>query len=235
MAYIRSANQDNFPALEGPSGKVYRHGADSRNGYIPMAFQICSPYDWKKCLLPHALVLHVNPQSLSESHNHKIERIETMGGFVEQHWPEDLTELSADGTTGAFVNLYTGLSSVNRQRTIAYDRFKDLYNLYRNGGALYAPNGSIALQGKIVLMYDRGTYIGEFTQFSVEESAMTPFSFTISWSFKVEETLLTIPNPLRGIASRLPEIQGQNVTQNRTEAQPVLVNGAPTTPVQNIA
>jgi hypothetical protein len=235
MAYIRSANQANFPALEGPSGKVYRHGADSRNGYIPMAFQICSPYDWKKCLLPHALVLHVNPQSLSESHNHKIERIETMGGFVEQHWPEDLTELSADGTTGAFVNLYTGLSSVNRQRTIAYDRFKDLYNLYRNGGALYAPNGSIVLQGKIVLMYDRGTYIGEFTQFSVEESAMTPFSFTISWSFKVEETLLTIPNPLRGIASRLPEIQGQNVTQTRTEAQPVLVNGAPTTPVQNIA
>lgn len=200
-----------------------------------MAFQICSPYDWRKCLLPHALILHVNPQSLSETHNHKIERIETMGGFVEQHWPEDLTEISADGTTGAFVNLYTGLSSVNRQRTIAYDRFKDLSDLYHNGGALYAPNGSIALQGKIVLMYDRGTYFGEFTQFSVEENSVTPFSFSVSWGFKVEETLLTIPNPLRGIASRIPGLQGQNATATSTPPEPpTLVNGIPTTPVESV-
>lgn len=194
-----------------------------------MAFQICSPYDWTKCLLPHALIMHVNPQSFAETHNQKIERIETMGGFVEQHWPEELSEISADGTTGAFINLQTGLSSVMRQRTIAYDRFKDLHNLYKNNGALYAPNGSIALQGKIVLMFDRGTYFGEFTQFSVDETSVTPYSFAISWGFKVEKVLLSIPISIRGLASRIPSLQGQNVTQSSTpKDQQVLVDGAPT-------
>lgn len=193
MAYIRSANQANFNPITAPGQAVYDHGADSRKHYVPLAFQITSPYDWQRVLLPHALIAHVNPMSFAETFTKKVERIQTRGGFVEQHWGDDLTEISVDQSTGAFLNLYTGLSSVLRHRTIAWDRYRDLYDLYRNNGSVYNPQGDIVLQGWVMLMFDRGTYIGTFRNFSVEETDESPFAFKVSWSFKVEHTIQQIP------------------------------------------
>ena len=160
-----------------------------------MAFQVTSPFDRRKLLLPHALVLHVNPNSLSESNNKKIERIQTRGGWVEQHWGDDLVELGGTGSTGAFVNIYTGLASVLRQRTIAWDRYRDLHDIYLNNAAVHDPFGNVVLQGHIMLMYDRGTYLGTFRSFEVEETDDSPFAFSLNWSFKVEHTVMKIsPN-----------------------------------------
>jgi hypothetical protein len=168
---------------------------DRRKGGIPMAFQVTSPFDRRKLLLPHALVLHVNPSSLQESNNKKIERIQTRGGWVEQHWGDDLVELSASGSTGAFLNIYTGLASVLRQRTIAWDRYRDLHDLYLNNAAVHDPSGAIVLQGHIMLIYDRGTYLGNFRSFEVEETDESPFTFNLNWTFKVEHTAMKIsPN-----------------------------------------
>ena len=154
-----------------------------------MSFQITSPFDKRRVLLPHALVLHVNPSNFQESHVQKVERIQTRGGFVEQHWGHDLTDVSADGSTGAFMNIYTGLASIIRQRTIAWDRYRDLYDLYCNNGSLHDPFGNIVLQGAVMLMYDRGTYLGTFRSFEVEETDDSPFAFKLSWDFKIEQTL----------------------------------------------
>lgn len=193
MAYIRSANQSQFQPLNAPGLSNYAHGADTRRGHIPLAFQVTSPYDETRALLPHALISHVNPMSFAESYTKKVERIQTRGGFVEQHWGDELTEISVDQSTGAFMNLNTGLTSVLRQKTIAWDRYRDLYDLYRNNGSVYDPFGNTVLQGWIMLMYDRGTYIGGFRNFSVEETDESPFVFKISWTFKVEKILQAIP------------------------------------------
>ena len=206
MGYIRSANQSRFTPLSSPGSPIYEHSADTRRNYIPLAFQVTSPYDESKALLPHALISHVNPMSFSETFNKRIERIQTRGGFVEQHWGDELNEISVDQSTGAFINLYTGLSSVLRQRTIAWDRFRDLYDLYRNNGSVYDPFGAVVLQGWIMVMYDRGTYIGSFRNFSVEETDDTPFAFKISWTFKVEKTLQAIPLGPRS-SSPVPLVQ----------------------------
>lgn len=210
MAYIRSANQSNFEPLNKPGNAIYHHGAESRRGYIPLAFQITSPYDKLRALLPHALIAHVNPSSFGESFNKKVERIQTRGGFVEQHWGDDLGEISADQSTGAFINLYTGLSSILRQRTIAWDRYRDLYDLYHNNGSVHDPFGNIVLQGHVMLMYDRGTYLGHFKNFSVEETDQAPFAFKLSWVFKVVETLFQMPINAGLTAPRVPQFQSQN-------------------------
>ena len=216
MPRIKSANPDNFTPLTGPSNEPgYMHGASTRQSYIPVAFQVTSPYDYSKCLLPHALVMHVNPANFNESFTKKVERIQTRGGWVEQHWGDDLTEISADGSTGAFMNIYTGLSSILRRRTIAWDRFRDLHDLYRNNGSLYDPSGAIVLQGAIMLMYDKGTYIGTFRTFEFEETADVPFAFHISWTFKVQKIVFQMPmlesgKPVFGPSGRIPAFQGQN-------------------------
>jgi len=190
---VGSPNPDSAP-IDGPKvGPPYKHGLEHRRGPIPMAFQVTSPFDPTRALLPHALVLHVNPSTLSETHTKKVERIQTRGGFVEQHWPDELSELSADGSTGAFMNIYTGTSSVLRQRTIAWDRFRDLYDLYHNNGSVYDPFGNIVLQGNIMILWDRGTYIGYFRTFDYEETEESPFAFKMSWTFKVQQTLVQLP------------------------------------------
>lgn len=209
MPRIPSANPD-FQQINTPSSEdAYTHPAATRKGPIPMAFQVTSPFNRNVLLLPHALVLHVNPNSLEERHQHKVERIQTYGGWVEQHWGSELTEISAGGSTGAFMNIYTGLTSVLRQRTIAWDRYRDLLELYYNNAALHDPFGNIVLQGQILLMYDRGSYLGTFRTFDMEETDDAPFSFKLNWTFKVETTLMSI-SPQVGNIRSVPVFQTQN-------------------------
>jgi hypothetical protein len=201
-----------------------------------MAFQVTSPYSNRRVLMPHALVMHVNPQNYSEQHNKKVERIQTRGGWVEQHWGDDLTEITCDGSTGAFMNIYTGLTALLRQRTIQWDRYRDLHDLFRNNGSLYDPYGNIVLQGAIMLMYDRGTYNGYFKTFEVEETDDSPFAFRLSWTFKVQEELLKLPNlganpNQRGIVS--PLFQSQNAVTSQF-ANPGAAGGS-TDPATNLA
>lgn len=228
MPYIRSASP-NFDRLDAPGEAKYVHGVSSRQQFIPVAFQVTSPYDVRKVLLPHALVMHVNPANFNEVFNKKVERFQTKGGFVEQHWGDDLTEISADGSTGAFMNIYTGLSSVLRRRTIAYDRYRDLHDLFRHNGSVYDPYGNIVLQGQIMLMFDRGTFLGTFRSFEFEETAESPFAFQVNWSFKVEHIIYYIPgagsgHPIYGPAARVPQFQSENkekapMAQAQAEAQ----------------
>lgn len=208
---ITSANPD-FARLDKPTSATnYVHGMERRRSFIPMAFQVTSPFSSRVVLLPHALVMHVNPANFSEQHQKRVERIQTRGGWVEQHWGDNLVDISADGSTGAFVNIYTGTSSALRHRTIAWDRYRDLHDLFRNNGSVFDPYGNIVLQGNIMLMYDRGTYIGSFRTLDVEESDDQPFSFKVSWTFKVEETIMQVPGlSKQAPAARSPGFQAEN-------------------------
>ena len=59
----------------------------SGRGIRPVIFDLISP-DGLTSLLPDnlKLVLHVNPSSLSISYTRQSEAIQTLGGFIEQHW-----------------------------------------------------------------------------------------------------------------------------------------------------
>ena len=241
MASIKSANPDSEVVSVPSTQPAYTHGMAVRQTYIPMVFQVTSPFSNRRVLMPHALVMHVNPQNYSEQHNKIIERIQTRGGWVEQHWGDDLTEITCDGSTGAFMNIYTGLSALLRQRTIQWDRYRDLHDLFRNNGALYDPYGNVVLSGNIMLMYDRGTYNGKFRTFDVEETDDQPFAFKVSFSFKVEEELMKIPNlgsnaNQRGILS--PAFQSRNTVTSQNYNNPGTQATSPTsiaTTFQNAA
>jgi hypothetical protein len=212
MPRIPSPNPDS-PQVEVPGlDPGYSHPADTRKGPISMAFQITSPFNRRVVLLPHALVLHVNPMNLQETSNQKVERFQTRGAFVEQHWPSDLTEISADQSTGAFMNIQTGLTSVLRQKTIAWDRYRDLHDLFKNNGSLRDPQGAIVLQGLVMLMYDRGIYLGTFRSFECNETDDSPFAFQVNWTFKVEETIVSsdMALHLRSYNAISPQFQSIN-------------------------
>lgn len=194
-------DQNNIPVFR----SAFRSPADEFDknlGVRPVVFDILAP-DYETSLLPESikLVLHVNPKSMTLSFSKVIERIQTKGGYVEQHWGEGARTISFDMVTGGFKRLYSGLSNITgggydaggtRRETIAYDKFLDLLALFHNNGAIYDTSGQIAFQGIIKISFDGGVYFGWFDTFSVNEDASTPYMFQLSAQFTVSHEILRL-------------------------------------------
>jgi len=171
-------------------------------GIRPVVFDILAP-DRETSVLPESLkmVLHVNPASLNFSYTKQIERIQTKGGFVEQHWGDAPTTVSLNRVTDGFMRLYSGLSNITgggqnmggtRRETIAYDKYLDMLALFKNNGSVYDTTGKIVFQGVIQMTFDGGIYLGWFTSFSVTESAEKPYMFDLTAEFMVAKEILRL-------------------------------------------
>ena len=174
--------------------------ASQWNGGVPVLFTV-SALGSITPLYDLALALYVNPESFDESMSKSKNVIMTYGGFVEYVWPDELTTVSASGSTGGFLSPQLGYTAApskpvgiansltGRRGTLAYERMTDFLELFRNNGIIYDGNGLPVLRSNIIMMYDRGAFIGHFTSFDVTEEEMNPFSMKISWEFKVETTI----------------------------------------------
>lgn len=178
---------------------AFKDEFDRSQGRQPVVFDILGP-DWTTSILPDGfrLVLHVNPQSMSFKYNRQVERIQTWGGWVEQHWGDAVNDISFENASGGFMRLYSGLSNTTnpsfggtRRETIAYDKYLDMLALFKNNGSVYDINGVIVLQGIIKIMFDGGIYLGWFNDFSVTESAEKPYQFTMTSTFTVHKEEMT--------------------------------------------
>lgn len=171
-------------------------------GIRPVVFDILGP-DLVTSILPTGLrmVLHVNPSSINLSYAKQIERIQTKGGWVEQHWGEAARSISFNMATGGFKRLYTGLSNItgggmdvggNRRETIAYDKFLDLLALFHNNGSIYDTSGQIAFQGIVKVSFDGGIYLGWFQSFNVTEAVSKPYQFDLTAEFTIAHEILRL-------------------------------------------
>ena len=164
------------------------------DGKRPVIFDILGP-DRETSILPseYRLVLWANPSELSFTYTRKVERIQTRGGWVEQHWGDDANTMSITAATGGFMRLHSGLSNVTnpdlggtRRDTLAYDRYLDFLSLFHNNGSVYDVHGNVGLQGIIKVTFDGGVYLGWFTSFTVAESAEKPFQFDLTADFDID-------------------------------------------------
>lgn len=164
-------------------------------GKRPVVFDILGP-DWESPLLPDdlKLVLHVNPRSMGVKYERQVERIQTRGGFVEQHWGDKTQSLDFNVATGGFMRLYSGLSHTTgtkygggRRETIAYDKYLDILALFHNNGTVFDSKGDAVLQGIIKVTFDGGVFLGWFTSFSVAESSEKPFLLELTAGFEVHK------------------------------------------------
>jgi len=174
---------------------------DPNLGRKPVVFDILAP-DHETSLLPEGfrLVLHVNPRTMTINNQKAIERIQTKGGFVEQHWGEGARTIDFNMATGGFMRLYTGLSNITggtgafdsggtRRETIAYDKYLDLLSLFHSNGGIYDTTGKLVFQGIIQVTFDGGIYLGYFSNFSVTEAAEKPYSFEMTTQFLVDREI----------------------------------------------
>ena len=202
---------------------MFSSPTDRRKGIRPVVFDVLGP-DWETSLLPenYRLVLHVNPQSMGIKYQRQVTRIQTRGGFVEQHWGDGPIGIDFEAVTGGFMRLYTGLSNITsskyggtRRETIAYDKYLDLLALFHNNGSVYDSRGNIVLQGILKVTFDEGVWLGWFTNFSVTESTGRPYMFNMSASFEVHKEIVTwrstLPSDVSATGGEaLPIETGQN-------------------------
>lgn len=170
----------------------------STDGKRPVIFDILGP-DRESSILPQGmrLVLHTNPSSMSFKYTKTIERIQTKGGFVEQHWGDNTTNIDFEMATGGFMRLYAGLSNItspamtggSRRETLAYDSYLDLLALFHNNGSVYDSTGQVALQGIIKVTFDGGVYLGWFDSFNVTETPDKPYQFALTASMTIESEI----------------------------------------------
>jgi len=73
-----------------------------------------------------------------------------------------------------------------RRDTITYDKYLDSLALFHNNGSIYDDMGNVALQGRIKMSFDGGTWFGWFQSFSVTENADSPYQFKSSLTMQVE-------------------------------------------------
>lgn len=131
------------------------------------------------------LIMKINPSNLDESYTQLINRKRSLGGFIEEHWGEQLDSLSASGTTRSFFGP-NGLTNQNRRDTEGYKEFEQLVNIYRNNGSIYNERtGQIVAQGTIVMNYDDYIYQGYFETFSIKEVNNRPYNLDYDFTFKV--------------------------------------------------
>lgn len=193
-------------------------------GKRPVVLDILGP-DWTTSILPDDLrmVLHVNPSTMSLQYNRQVDRIQTRGGYVEQHWGDSTSEISFEQATGGFMRLQTGLSNITnpayggtRRETISYDKYLDLLALFHNNGSVYDSRGNIVLQGILKITFDGGVYLGWFNTFTVTESSEKPYQFQISSAFTVhreEANWKTAFSTTEGIPSSVLDQQFGNEGQ----------------------
>lgn len=177
------------------------------NDRRPFLFTISRLDDRTVPLYDLALALYVNPESVDESLTKAKNVVMTYGGYVEFVWPDELDSISASGSTGGFISPQYGYTAAaskapgaagelsGRHGTIAYERFLDHIELFRNNGMIYDAYGVPQIRGRVIMISDRGWFTGHFTSFDVTEEETNPFLFELSWEFKIESTIYNIKPP----------------------------------------
>jgi len=131
------------------------------------------------------LAMAINPRNLSSKYSQLINRKRTIGGFIEEHWGEQLDDLSASGITASFIG-ERGLTNYARRDTDAFREFMEFVDIYRNNGSIYdTKTGQIVAQGSIVMNYDGSVFHGYFENFTIRETAVKQYDLEYDFTFKV--------------------------------------------------
>jgi hypothetical protein len=149
---------------------------------------VFDPKSGKEILIP-PIDFHVTPSSMQMSYTKNISRSRTRGGFVEEHFGDELDTIQISAATGSFLSIAkNGLTSENRNRTLSMVNFQEILAIYRNNACVYDQTGIVVSQGFVVLNWDNYRFNGQFSSFNWEESAESPFRFTFGFNFEVQRT-----------------------------------------------
>ena len=85
-----------------------------------------------------SLILGMSPDTLSVASTKLINRYQTLTRWVEEHWGDDLDQLSFSGSTFGFMSAENGfVLDDTRRDSGAYKELKHLVDIYKQNGCIY--------------------------------------------------------------------------------------------------
>jgi len=169
-----------------PGSAISALGAQSSKDTLTTAFR-----PKRRALIPPLMML-VNPADFTVSGTKVINESFAKGGWVVEHWGEELDSITVNGRTGGFYvgnflfEEKAGLTRLQAQNSAAYQNLMALYLIYKNNGYNYEKQFDrrrINSIGNIRLYYDWTVYFGSFRNFRLIENAEKPFQFLYNFEF----------------------------------------------------
>jgi hypothetical protein len=136
------------------------------------------------------LILMVNPNAVSVNMSKIINRTQTMVGWLEEHWGEEMDTITFQGSSAAFLLDPEGLATAEtRKQTPSYIEMKRLISLMNANGAVFDDWGLVKDRVYIQVSYDYASYRGYIESFDITEAAESPYRFVYTITFKAEKTI----------------------------------------------
>jgi hypothetical protein len=160
---------------------------------------------------PPPLTLLINPDSLDIRYTSKV--IESRvrwtnsreSSYILQTHHDELDTLTANCTSAMFYS-NKGLSTTEREKTLAWQNMQQVISIYRNNGINFdkkpGRRGVIKSIGRVIIVYDSVLYRGSFENFNISETDDKPFNIAFSFDFKITKGI-----DLRGLSN--PILQQQ--------------------------
>lgn len=174
----------------------------SREPLLPMIFNVIFPEtaDLLNVTGSDPFFLFVNPSSWSRSNTKVQSNSYVRNGIKTERWGEELEQITANGSIGAFYTQESGLTRTYRRQTPSFRNLMQLVQIYKNNGCIYgtsyegaeeAPstNKRILDVGYIEILYGLELFRGTFESFTISEAADKPFTLEYSFVFNVAETI----------------------------------------------
>jgi len=192
---------------------------------IPMYFEMVDSSGVKMGITTEkfmvgTLRLTPNPETLSISSGKKINRYNTLTSWVEEHWGDEIENVSFSGSTFSFMTLENGLTYEFRDQTDAYSYMRVLVHYFQVNGCIYQNGGDYESSNAysvqefltdnpsfaknhprkrmikerlyVKLYYDYLIMYGRFDTFDIIEDSSIPFRFKYNVVFKAERTVYNL-------------------------------------------
>lgn len=147
----------------------------------------------------------VNPSNMNHGKTSAVYANYTRKGYVTQLWGPNQDLITSTGKSAAFMVEGSGLTNIARRRSFGYVNFLALFTSYRNNGyQLLDPSAIKAPLTRVIntvhgveIFYDNQIFMGHFNNFTLDESAETPFLFNYNFEFVIS-SLSSISDEVRG-------------------------------------
>lgn len=136
------------------------------------------------------IVMHVNPNNMNFAYRKLINRYRTRGGWVEEHWGDELDIITCQAATGSFFTFAGGLTVSDRNNALSMVNFQEILGLYKGNANVFDNSGNVIAQGDVVINYDHYQLFGQFSNFSWDEDATKPYQFTFNFTYEVKKTVI---------------------------------------------
>jgi len=159
------------------------------------------------------ITLLINPENMNHGKTNAAQTVYTRNGWIPQLWGDNQDMLTATGKSAMFMVSGEGAAELLKKYSFGFLNFMALVSAYKNNG--YRMNDQtdpqaatrvIDLVQGVELSYDGQIFMGHFNNFTIDETAESPFIFSYNFEF-VCSSLSTNYNYIRGHFRPLDDIQ----------------------------